>query len=109
MSRAAAKVKPLRAVTAGRRTVHCRIAVGPYAGWEWTAYADFKAKLYAELQSGELDRIIRALDERVIIEHNFPDFEDPDIRAESIGDVDVGALNVIVDRTFDAIGKLPNR
>jgi hypothetical protein len=106
VSRAKAR---LVAVDGGRRTVHCRIEVGGFAGWEWTAHADFKAKVYAELQSGSIERIIAVLDEKVIIEHNFPDFEDPDLTAASLGDVDVGALNVIVDRTFDAIGKLPSR
>lgn len=106
MSSRAAK---LRAVNGGRRTVHCRIDVGGFAGWEWTAYADFKAKVYAELESGSIERVLAVLDDKVIIEHNFPDFEDPDKRAATMGDVDVGALNVIVDRTFDAIGKLPSR
>jgi hypothetical protein len=55
-----------------------------------------------------MDRIIPVLD-RIIIEHNFPDAEDPTEVAASMGDVDMHALGMVVDEIFGAIGKLPNR
>jgi hypothetical protein len=100
------KGKPAHA--APRRTVSFTIAEGDYAGWAATAYADFKAKVASDLVSGDMDRVIRALD-RVIISHNFPDGDDETVVAESIGDVDMTALEMIVDEVFDAIKNLPNR
>lgn len=91
-----------------RRTVHVVVAEGDYAGWECTAYADFKARLYADMQSDDLGRILGVLD-KVIISHNFPDEDDPGILAASMGDVDNEALKFMAGEVFDAISKLPNR
>lgn len=88
------------------RTVHVKLD-DPYAGWEATAKADFKAKHLAALESGKVERIIPVLD-AIIIEHNFPD-ADTGERAASMGDVDVGGMAAAAGKIFDAIGKLPNR
>lgn len=105
----AAKLRPVRNVAAApeRRTVSVTLAA-PFDGWECVAYASFKAKLSGELMSGDVDRIVGALD-RIIVTHNFPDMDDPEALAEGMGDVDVEALGAVVDAVFEAIGKLPPR
>lgn len=108
MTRAAGAPKRKPAQAPLRRTVHVLVAEGPYEGWEFTAYADFKAKYLAEFQGDDIVAILAFLD-RNLIEHNFPDAEDPSILAASIGDVDNAALQEMTGRIFDAIGKLPNR
>ena len=100
--------KPRPAQQPARRTVHVLIDKGDYAGWECTAYADFKAKHLADFQSEDMTRILAFLDANVT-EHNFPDADDPDKLAETIGDVDNAALAVVCNAIFDAIAKLPNR
>lgn len=80
---------------------------GPFAGWEATARGDFRAELLADLQSGQIERIIRVLD-AIVVDHNMPN--DRDELAATIGDVDpYDGLLVISGAIFDAIGKLPNR
>lgn len=89
------------------RTVTVTIMSGDFEGWEATARADFPARLLTDLSSGDMGRIIAALDE-IITEHNFPDAADE--LAETMADVDPysGLIRVSTD-IFDAIGKLPNR
>ena len=101
----ALKRKPAKGVA--RRTATFGMPA-PYDGWEATVYADFKAGTVADLTSGELDRVLRALD-KVVISHNFPDADDDTIIAASFSDIDMDALNVVVDAMLDAIAKLPKR
>jgi hypothetical protein len=84
------------------------VLTGDYEGWEGAARADFKIKIVADLDSGQMDRVIPALDS-IVTDHNFPDADDPDKIAATIGDVDSDAIGPIVDAIFTAIGKLPNR
>ena len=89
------------------RTVSVEIKKGDFTGWEATARADFKASLLADLQSGQIDRIIGVLD-AIIVDHNFPN--EADELAERMGDVDPYAgLMEVAGAIFEAIGKLPNR
>lgn len=100
------KRRPAKAVQ--RRTVHVLVEEGEYAGWEFTAYADFKARLLHDLQSGDVGRMFAAFD-KIVVEHNFPDADDPSIIADSIADVDRSAISDMADRLWDEIRKLPNR
>lgn len=100
------KRKPAKAPP--RRTVHVLVTDGPYEGWECTAYADFKAKVLADFQSEDAERILKFLSAN-LIDHNFPDAEDPAILAETMGDVDNEALKEMTGRIFDEIARLPNR
>lgn len=80
---------------------------GDFEGWEATAKADFPAALIGDLQSGNVERIIGALD-AIVIDHNLPNAED-EIAAKMM-DVDpYTGLMEIASEVFDAIGKLPNR
>lgn len=89
------------------RTVTATIAKGDFAGWEATARADFPARLLADLQSGNIARIIGVLD-AIIVDHNFPNADDE--LATSMGDVDpYTGLMEVAGAIFDAIAKLPNR
>lgn len=87
--------------------VTAAITTGDFAGWEATARADFPAGYLADLDSGELDRIIAVL-EKIITDHNMPDATDE--IAKTLRDVDpYDGLLEISQAIFDAIGKLPNR
>ena len=89
------------------RTVSVEIRKGDFTGWEATARADFPARLLADLQSGQIGRIIDVLD-AIIVDHNFPN--EADELAERMGDVDPYAgLMEVAGAIFEAIGKLPNR
>lgn len=89
-----------------RRTVTVTLA-GEFEEWAFTARADFRAKVIADLQSGDMDRIIRALDS-VLVDYNFPDADTGEL-ADGMGNVDTEGLGAVLDGLFDAIGKLPNR
>lgn len=90
-----------------RRTVDVEIADGAYQGWAATIYADFSVRTLAELQSGQLDRIVPAF-AKIVVSHNFPD-ESGAIAAELV-DVDPydGLLRVAAE-AFKTIERLPPR
>ena len=79
---------------------------GVFAGWTATARADFPAGWLADLQSGEIGKIVAVLD-RIVLEHNFPG--DDGQLAPSFADVPYDAMLAAATAVFDAIGKLPNR
>ena len=79
---------------------------GAYAGWRCTARADFPAGLLADLQSGQVAKIISVLD-AIVIDHNYPG-DDGDLAA-SMAQVEYHAVMDTGIGVFDAIGKLPNR
>lgn len=80
---------------------------GDFEGWEATARADFPAGLIADLQSGDIGRIIHVLDV-IVLDHNMPDANDE--IAKTMAEVDpYTGLMEMASEIFDAIGKLPNR
>lgn len=89
------------------RTVTVTVKDGTFEGWEATARADFPAALLADLQSGDIDRIMTVLD-AVILDHNMPNSQDE--IAATMAEVDpYSGLMEIANLVFDAIAKLPNR
>lgn len=89
------------------RTIDVELTAGDFAGWSCTARADFPSSVVADLESKQLDRILRALD-RIIIDHNFPDADGN--LAATMADVDpYRGLFAIAGEVFDRLGKLPNR
>lgn len=80
---------------------------GAWAGWVAEAKADFSAGLLADLQSGEVDRVLDAL-QVIVLDHNMPDVT---------GEVAVNLRNVdpyeglllVATAIIEAISKLPNR
>lgn len=105
-----AQPRPIRRRAARRpapRVVTVTIEAGDFAGWSATARADFPARLLADMQSGDIGRLLAVLD-AIIVEHNFPNSEDG--IAATMNDVDpYGGLVEVAGELFDAIGKLPNR
>lgn len=67
-----------------RRTVTATVSGGAFDGWEATAHVDFPARLLADLQSGDIGRILPALD-KIITDHNMPDADGG--VADSMGEV----------------------
>lgn len=89
------------------RTVTVIVDKGDFEGWEATARADFSASLLADLQSGDIAKIMSVLD-IIVVDHNMPDKDDE--IAAAMSDVDPYAgLMVVTSLIFDAIAKLPNR
>jgi len=79
----------------------------PYSGWSATVRADFPARVLADLQSGNVERILRALDV-IVVSHNFPNADGE--LAESMADVDpYTGLFAVAGQALNAIGSLPNR
>lgn len=88
------------------RTVEVKLD-GAFEGWEATVRADFKAKYWADLYSGEPDRFLPVLTAQTI-EHNFPD-QDTGELAETIGDVDLAGVTAMIEKLSKVIGALPPR
>lgn len=90
------------------RTVQVTVPDGDFAGWSCTAKADFPSRILSDLQSGNLDRIMAALD-AIVVDHNFPS-EAGDTVAKTMADVDpyTGLMKVAGD-VFAAIQALPPR
>lgn len=89
------------------RTVAITITEGDYEGWEATARADFPLSVLEDLESGNIGRIVHALD-TIVIDHNFPNERDE--IAASMTEVDpYHGLMVVAGKIFDAMAKLPNR
>lgn len=78
----------------------------PYEGWTLTIWADFSARLLADLQSGDVARILSFL-EAVTIDHTLPD--DTGEIAKSLGDVDYQGLLKVAEAAMEAIARLPPR
>ena len=90
------------------RTVHFALnGTSDYTGWEATAKVDFPAAVLFDLESGELPRIIKAMD-RIVTDHNMPD--DQGKVATTMAEVDpVEGMMAVLNGLFDAMAKLPNR
>jgi len=68
----------------------------------------FRAKRLADLQSGDMDRVLDALG-GIVLEHNLPDAEEPDQVAAGIGDVDYLLLGEVAQALTVELKQLPNR
>jgi hypothetical protein len=101
---APAKKRPAKRLEA--RTVTVALT-GDHEGWEATVQADFKAKYWADIYSGDPDRFIPVLT-KVVVEHNFPDEETGEL-AETIGDVELSGMSALIEGMTKAIGALPPR
>lgn len=101
------KPKGKAAPRPGVRSITVRIAEGDLAGWECQARADFPARVLDDLGSGNLDRVMDAL-ESILVSWNFPG-SDGEL-APTLRDVDpFSALVQVAGEALDAIGKLPPR
>lgn len=79
---------------------------GAFDGWWLRARADFPAALLAELQSGDIARVMAVLDV-VIVDHNMPD-EQGELAGE-LGQVQYDGLLRMAGALFDELGRLPPR
>lgn len=90
-----------------RREVTATIeAPSEYEGWSITIYADFSARLLADLQSGDVARILGFLN-AVVRDHNLPN--DAGEIASDLGDVDYQGLLKVAEAAMEAIQRLPPR
>lgn len=89
------------------RTVEVAVESGDFEGWRATVRVDFPAKVLEDMQSGNVERIMRAA-ELVILEHNFPDSEG--FVATRLTDVDpFGGIVAVLNLGMGAIKSLPPR
>lgn len=80
---------------------------GAYEGWHCRALADFPAFRLADLQSGDMVRVLDALS-IIVTEHNFPQTDGT--LAPELGLVDpYGGLTAAATAIFEEIARLPNR
>jgi hypothetical protein len=90
-----------------QRTVTFTVPDGAFEGWEATAAADFEASVLADLQSGVIERIVKAMTE-IVIDHNMPDRKGE--IAKDLADVKpYDGLMAVGAGLFEALAKLPNR
>lgn len=95
------------AAAPARRTVTGRVSTGPFTGWEVTGHVDFPARVLADLQSGNLDRLLPALD-KIVTEHNLPDADGK--VAQSMADVvPYDGMLEVAGALLEAITALPPR
>jgi len=88
------------------RTVEVRLAA-PFDGWEATMKAEgVPARILIDLQSGEAERAMRAV-ERLIVKHNF--LTDDGEPAKTIIDAPMDALTQTVEKWSEAVAALPPR
>lgn len=90
-----------------RRQVEATIEGGDFDGWSITIWADFSARQLADLQYGDVARILGFL-QAVTIDHNLPDSDTGEL-ADDLGTVDYGGLLKVAEAALDAISRLPPR
>lgn len=73
------------------RTVELELP-SPYEGWRFTARLDFPARVLMDLQSGDFETVIKAMDTVLVVDHNFPDVNG-DIAASML---DVDPLDAVM-------------
>jgi hypothetical protein len=101
------QIKRKAAKRPAHRTILVTITEGDYEGWEATARVDFPLTVLEDLESGNVTRLVHALDV-ILVDHNFPNEHDE--IAASMAEVDpYDGLMVVANRVFQAIAKLPNR
>jgi hypothetical protein len=88
------------------RTVTVKLKA-PFEEWVAECRADFPLRVFQDLNSGDIDRVLPALD-RIVLEHNFPD-ETGEL-ATALADVDPpDAVTLLVEGLSEEVGKLPPR
>lgn len=89
------------------RTVEVAVESGDFQGWRATVRVDFPASVLGDMQSGNVEKIMRAA-ELVIVEHNMPDSEG--YIATRLADVDpFGGIVAVLNLAMGAIKALPPR
>jgi hypothetical protein len=88
------------------RTVEVRLAA-PYEGWTATMKAEgVPARVFIELQSGNVERAMNAL-KRLVVSHNF--LTDDGAPAEDVLDAPMDAITDAITKWSDAVAALPPR
>ena len=88
------------------RTVDVTLSA-PFEGWTATMKAEgVPARIFIELQSGNVERALTAL-ERLIVEHNF--LNDDGAPAENGLDAPMDALTDAISKWSEAVSALPPR
>ena len=88
------------------RTVDVTLSA-PFEGWTATMKAEgVPARIFIELQSGNVERALTAL-ERLIVKHNF--LNDDGAPAENVLDAPMDALTDAISKWSEAVSALPPR
>jgi len=82
------------------------IELAGYPGWAATVRVDFPARIAIDAQSGDVPRVVAAL-EAIVVSHNFPN--EAGEPAESLADVDAAALAALSAGIGEALTRLPPR
>lgn len=88
------------------RTVDVNLSA-PFEGWTATMKAEgVPARVFIELQSGNVERALNAL-ERLVVKHNFLDENGEP--AKQVLDAPMDALSDAITKWSDAVAALPPR
>ena len=88
------------------RTVEVSLSA-PFDGWKATMRAEgVPARIFIELQSGNVERSMKAVD-RLVVSHNFLD--ETGEPATSVLDAPMDALTDAIGKWSDAVAALPPR
>lgn len=88
------------------RTVEVKLAA-PYEGWTATMKAEgVPARVFIELQSGNVERAMNAL-KRLVVSHNF--LTDDGEPAGDVLDAPMDAITDAITKWSDAVAALPSR
>ena len=88
------------------RTVEVNLTA-PFEGWTATMRAEgVPARIFIELQSGNVERSMKAVD-RLVVSHNFLD--EAGEPATSVLDAPMDALTDAIGKCSDAVAALPPR
>jgi hypothetical protein len=80
-----------------------------FEGWEFTARTNPPIKVFTNVTSGELDRIIRGLS-KIILSWNFVNEEGAsvaDVTEDTIGDLPLDLLTAVANGYVGELNKLP--
>jgi hypothetical protein len=79
----------------------------PFEGQGAVMRSNFKAKYWADINSGDGDRVLPAL-EIIILEHTMIDVETGKV-AETLGDLELDQLNALLRKFGEELQALPPR
>jgi hypothetical protein len=88
------------------RTVTVRLEA-PFEGQGAVMRTNFKAKYWADLNSGDGDRVLPTL-ARILVSHTIIDTETGKLAA-TVGDFDLDVLNALLTAFGEELSKLPPR
>lgn len=100
--------QPSRKPAHDHQTRAVTVTLGPpFEGQGAVMRSNFKAKYWADLNSGDGDRVLPVL-EKIVLEHTILDTETGEV-AVTIGDWDLDVLNAVLTQFGKELSSLPPR